>query len=305
MLSIPDDYHILLLQGGSSLQFSMIPMNFLRDSNKIAEFIVSGYWSQKAPIEAKYEGQINVLWDGKDTNYTKLPKLNNLSFSENAAYLHYVSNETVEGLEFSFVPGLDNVPLVCDMASDILSKPIDIDRYSLIYAHAQKNLGPAGVTLVIVKNHFLEKLSNKNLPTYFNYLTHINSNSIYNTPPVFAIYVMLLVTRWLINDIGGLKNMAKINEMKASLIYSTLDNNPDIYAPYVEDNSRSKMNVSFFLRNKNLQDNFLRLAKHEGFYGLEGHRSIGGLRASLYNAVNLDSTKLLSEFLENFAKKFS
>ena len=304
LLSLPDNYHVLFLQGGSSLQFSMIPMNFLRGSNKTAEFIVSGYWSGKAPTEAEYEGKINVIWNGKNENYSKLPKLDDLTLSKDAAYLHYVSNETVEGLEFPFLPGLNEVPLVCDMASDILSKPIDVDSFSFIYAHAQKNMGPAGVTLVIIKDDFLESSSNQNLPAFLDYRTHINSNSIYNTPPVMAIYVMMLVTRWLLNDVGGLVNMAEENRVKSALVYEALDSSSEIYKTHAEKDSRSKMNISFFLRDESLYKEFSKLATDQGFYGLEGHRSIGGLRASLYNAVSLKASENLANFLTDFAKRY-
>lgn len=304
LLSIPDDYHVLFLQGGSSLQFSMIPMNFLRESNKVAEFIVSGYWSEKAPVQARYEGAANIIWDGKGENFSRLPKFEEMPISKDAAYLHYVSNETVEGLEFSYLPGLTSVPLVCDMASDILSKPIDVNAYSLIYAHAQKNLGPAGVTLVIIKDDFLKNSASKNLPTYFDYHTHINNNSIYNTPPVMAIYVMMLITRWLLNDVGGLMKMQQENVNKAAAIYNALDNFSEVYRGHADKSARSKMNISFFLRDESLYNEFYKMADNHGFYGLEGHRSIGGLRASLYNAVSLNAAEKLAKFLKEFACKY-
>ena len=304
LLSIPEDYHVLFLQGGSSLQFSMIPMNFLRNSDQTAEFIVSGYWSAKAPTEATFEGSSKVVWTGKSEGFRKLPSASELELSSKAAYLHYVSNETVEGLEFPYIPEKDNVPIICDMASDILSKPIPVDKFSLIYAHAQKNLGPAGVTLVIIKNDLLRRSISEHLPTYFRYETHIKNDSIYNTPPVFAIYTTLLVTRWLLDDVGGLDNMASYNTEKADLIYQALDDATDFYIPHAEKLCRSKMNVSFFLKTKELEKIFLNLAEQEGFYGLGGHRSLGGLRASLYNAVTKESCKELALFLNDFAKKF-
>jgi phosphoserine aminotransferase len=305
LLSIPKNYHVLLLQGGSSLQFSMIPMHFLKDTGKVAEFIVSGYWSKKAPVEAQYEGQVKVVWDGTQSGYRHLPSAKNLDLSENAAYLHYVSNETVEGLQFSYMPGLKGVPLICDMASDILSQPIPVEQFDLIYAHAQKNLGPAGVTLVIIKDEFLQSCVNQNLPTFLDFRTHIQSKSIYNTPPVFAIYTTMLVTRWLLNDIGNLDNMAKINNQKASAIYHALDLYNDFYNCHADKSVRSKMNVAFNIKDQSLEKAFIESATQQGFYGLEGHRSIGGLRASLYNAVTLEAAELLASFLKDFANQHS
>jgi len=301
LLDIPGTYHVLFMQGGSSLQFSMLPMNFLRSSGKHAEYIVSGYWSAKAPVEARHEGATRVVWDGSAQGYRRLPAPAELNLAPDAAYLHYVSNETVEGLEFANIPGLHEVPLVCDMSSNLLAAPLDIDRYAMIYAHAQKNLGPAGVTLVILRDEFAQRATHA-LPTLLDYRTHIQSRSLYNTPPVFAIYVLMLVTRWLRDEIGGVENMAAINRAKSERLYRALDAEPDFYCVHGERACRSTMNVAFRLPDTATQAQFLDDARRAGLHGLEGHRSIGGLRASLYNAVTPEAVAVLSEWLGEFRR---
>jgi phosphoserine aminotransferase len=301
LLDIPGNYHVLFMQGGSSLQFSMLPMNFLRSSGKHAEYIVSGYWSAKAPVEARHEGATRVVWDGSAQGYRRLPAPAELNLAPDAAYLHYVSNETVEGLEFANIPGLHEVPLVCDMSSNLLAAPLDIDRYAMIYAHAQKNLGPAGVTLVILRDEFAQRAKHA-LPTLLDYRTHIQSRSLYNTPPVFAIYVLMLVTRWLRDEIGGVENMAAINRAKSERLYRALDAEPDFYCVHGERACRSTMNVAFRLPDTATQAQFLDDARRAGLHGLEGHRSIGGLRASLYNAVTPEAVAVLSEWLGEFRR---
>lgn len=302
LLDIPDHYHVIFMQGGSSLQFSMLPMNFLRGTGRHAEYIVSGYWSAKAPIEARLEGKTHVVWDGKDTGYTLLPGSNELHLSPDAAYMHYVSNETVEGLEFPWVPGLPDVPLVCDMSSNLLASPIEISKYAFIYAHAQKNLGPSGVTLCILRDEFV-KTAYRPLPSMLNYHTHIQARSIFNTPPVFSIYVVMLVTRWLRDKIGGLAAMGAINREKADLIYGALDKDAGFYRVHSRRPFRSTMNIAFHLPDPALENLFLQESQREGFHGLEGHRSIGGLRVSLYNAVSLDAAKTLSQWLMEFVSR--
>ena len=301
LLDIPGNYHVLFMQGGSSLQFSMLPMNFLRSSGKHAEYIVSGYWSAKAPVEARHEGATRVVWDGSAQGYRRLPAPAELNLAPDAAYLHYVSNETVEGLEFANIPGLHEVTLVCDMSSNLLAAPLDIDRYAMIYAHAQKNLGPAGVTLVILRDEFAQRATHA-LPTLLDYRTHIQSRSLYNTPPVFAIYVLMLVTRWLRDEIGGVENMAAINRAKSERLYRALDAEPEFYCVHGERACRSTMNVAFRLPDAATQAQFLDDARRAGLHGLEGHRSIGGLRASLYNAVTPEAVAVLSEWLGEFRR---
>lgn len=303
LLDIPDNYHVIFMQGGSSLQFAMLPMNFLQGSYGHAEYIVSGYWSSKALIEGQIEGDVRVVWDGKDTCYTRLPGLNDLQLSPDATYLHYVSNETVEGLEFSWVPGLNDVPLVCDMSSNILASPVEIDKYAFIYAHAQKNLGPSGVTVCILQDEFVKRAQRTKLYSMLDYHTHIQARSAFNTPPIFSIYVLMLVTRWLRDKIGGLSAMGTINREKADLVYGALDTDGAFYRVHSQRPFRSKMNIAFSLPNPALEKLFLEASHREGFQGLEGHRSIGGLRISLYNAVSLDAAKALSTWLVEFIRQ--
>jgi phosphoserine aminotransferase len=230
------------------------------------------------------------------------PKDFDLKLSPEAAYLHYVSNETVEGLEFAQTPGLADVPLVCDMSSNLLAAPIDIERYAMIYAHAQKNLGPAGVTVVILRDEFAQRATT-GLPTLLDYRTHIDARSVYNTPPVFAIYVLMLVTRWLRDEIGGVPAMAAINRAKSEVLYGALDADPGFYRVHGAKSWRSTMNVAFRLPEPEMEARLLEASRREGFHGLEGHRSIGGLRASLYNAVTPDAVTALSEWLGEFRRR--
>jgi phosphoserine aminotransferase len=304
LLNIPSNYHILQLQGGSTLQFSMIPILLLRGKQKAAEYLRTGYWSAKSIPDARREGQVRVLFDGESSQFTRLPHEAELSYGPEAAYFHYVSNETVEGLQFHHMPGLNSVPRICDMSSDFLSRPFDIRDYSLVYAHAQKNLGPSGLTLVILKDDLLKDAPD-NVHSMLNYKNHVEMRSIYNTPPVFAIYVTLLVTRWLRNTIGGLEKMAAINERKATALYDLIDSHPGFFENPVAKKDRSLMNVAFRLPSLKLEQTFLSEASHAGFYGLEGHRSRGGLRASLYNAVTEEDVSQLLEFMAGFHSRYA
>lgn len=301
LLKLPESHAVLFLQGGASLQFSMIPMLLLRGSGKTAEYLRTGYWSGKAIPEARLEGDVRVIWDGEAQGFRRLPNPAELSCSPDAAYLHYVSNETVEGTQFHDIPGIDGVPRVCDMSSDFLSRPFDADRYDLIYAHAQKNLGPAGVTVVIVRRELLDRTP-AGLPTLLDYRTHLDARSIYNTPPVFAIYVVLLVTRWLLNDMGGLEKMALINRRKAENLYTAIDHSEGFYQAWATSENRSLMNVVFKLQSAELEADFLKQAAGEGFSGLAGHRSLGGIRASIYNAMTPQAVHSLCEFMKSFAR---
>jgi phosphoserine aminotransferase len=302
LLGLSASYKVIFLQGGGSLQFSMIPMAFLRGQKQSAEYLHTGYWSGKSFPDAQLEGKVRLLWQGSIEQFTRLPEDRELDFSPEAPYFHYVSNETVEGLQFHRVLGLDTVPRICDMSSDFLSRPIDTEKFSLIYAHAQKNLGPAGVTVVILREDLLEK-SHKDLHSMLDYRKHIESSSIYNTPPVFSIYVVLLVTRWLMNSIGGLEMMNVVNKLKAECIYNILDSSDGFYKNRVLDRDRSLMNIAFSLPSTTLENKFLEESEEAGFYGLAGHRSIGGIRASLYNAVSLEAVKALQAFMENFRNR--
>jgi phosphoserine aminotransferase len=301
LLGLPTSYHVLFLQGGATQQFSMLPMLLMPGQLAPAEYIHTGYWSGKALPEARREGLVKVLWSGESCGFTRLPADDELNFHAEAPYLHYVSNETVEGLQFQRVLGRDDVPRICDMSSDFLSAPGDYQRFSMIYAHAQKNIGPAGVTVVVIKDELL-KTAPENLPGFLDYRKQIEAHSILNTPPVFAIYVVLLVTRWLRDEIGGLTAMDALNAQKAALLYRVLDGSDGFYRGHVDREYRSKMNVAFNLPTEVLEQKFQTAASHAGFSGLEGHRSLGGLRASLYNGLTLSAVEKLAEFMECFRK---
>jgi phosphoserine aminotransferase len=238
LLTIPENYNIIFLQGGASLQFTMIPKNLWHDKNRPVEYILTGYWSKKAIHEAYFEGEkVNIAWDGSSSNLSRIPTLEECNIHCNASYIHYCSNESVEGLQFQEPLEVGEIPLVCDMSSDLITKPIEISKYALVYAHSQKNLGAAGVTVVIIRNDLLQYVPN-NIPTMLDYRSHVKNNSIYNTPPTFGVYLILLVTRWLLNDIGGLTNMDKINKNKAKLLYDMIDNSKGFYRGHARINNR-------------------------------------------------------------------
>jgi phosphoserine aminotransferase len=303
LLGLSADYHVLFLQGGATQQFSMIPMSLLRGKMHPAEYLHTGYWSGKAIPEARREGPVRELWSGEKDNFCRLPADDELHFSADAPYIHYASNETVEGLQFHRVLGRDDVPRICDMSSDFLSMPCQAERFSLIYAHAQKNIGPAGVTVVLVRDELLRDAPT-DLPAFLDYRNHIETHSNFNTPPVFAIYVVLLVTRWLMRQ-GGLTQMAQINSEKARLLYSLIDSSAGFYRGRAAPNDRSLMNVSFNLDTPEMESRFLSEASLAGFSGLAGHRSIGGLRASIYNGLTIAAVKQLVSFMEDFQYRLS
>ncbi|HXU93702.1 MAG TPA: phosphoserine transaminase [Gallionella sp.] len=302
LLGLPENYHVLFLQGGATQQFSMVPMTLLRGKTSPAEYLHTGYWSGKALAEAKREGPVRIVWSGESEGFRNLPADDELAFSPDAPYIHYVSNETVEGLQFHRVPGRDDVPRVCDMSSDFLSQPCEAEKFSLIYAHAQKNLGPAGVTVVLIRDELLKDAPG-DLPGFLDYRNHIAAHSNYNTPPVFAIYVVLLVTRWLLDEIGGLGRMAEINRSKAELMYRLLDASDGFYRGRAEVHSRSTMNVTFSLPTQEMEKQFIAEALAAGFSGLAGHRSTGAIRASLYNGLTLAAVEKLCGFMENFRRR--
>jgi phosphoserine aminotransferase len=302
LLGLGANYHVLMLQGGATQQFSMVPMTLLRGKSKPAEYVQTGYWSSKPIVEARREGPVRVLWTGADCDYSRLPKDEELVFSPDASYLHYVSNETVEGLQFHRVLGRDDVPRICDMSSDFLSRPCEAERFSIIYAHAQKNIGPAGVTMVLIRDDVLQ-CANTDLPDFLSYRTQINSHSNFNTPPVFSIYVTLLVTRWLLQHIGGLERMDAINQRKATLVYQFLDASDGFYTGRAGEKDRSLMNAVFALPTPALEAQFLAESSAAGFSGLGGHRAIGGIRASLYNAMGPSAVGQLLEFMADFQRK--
>lgn len=303
LLGLTDDYHVLFLQGGATQQFSMIPMTLLHNAKQPAEYLHTGYWSGKVLPEAEKEGPIKVLWSGSDSGFSRLPTDQELSFTTDAPYLHYISNETVEGLQFKRILGRDDVTRVCDMSSDFLSMPCDANRFGLIYAHAQKNIGPAGVTVVIVHKSLLQDVPD-GLPGFLDYRNHVNAHSIYNTPPVFAIYVVLLVTRWLRDEIGGLEQMGQLNQQKAALLYQVLDSSDGFYRGRADKADRSLMNVVFNLSDAEMEQQFLQAAAAVGLSGLAGHRSVGGIRASLYNAVTLSAVETLAQFMVDFQNRY-
>lgn len=300
LLRVPDDYSVVFLQGGSSLQFSMIPMNFAVPGAAAPDYVTSGYWSRKVVDEASRVVTMRTVWDGAQTGYRTLPELGALDWDARAPYRHYVSNETVEGLQFPAVTETRGTPLIADMSSDFMSKPFDVGAYGMVYAHAQKNLGPAGVTVAIIRNALLERIPDT-LPPMLDYRTHIRHRSNFNTPPVFAIDVMARVLRWIRDDIGGLDAMAGINARKAAALYTVLDELREVVDGHAQINVRSTMNVAFRFRDARLDARFIELAAEAGLSGLNGHRSIGGLRASLYNAVSEQAVGRLTAFLRDFA----
>jgi phosphoserine aminotransferase len=302
LLGIGKNYHVLMLQGGATQQFSMVPMTLLRGKTQPAEYVQTGYWSSKPITEARREGPVRVLWSGEASGFSCLPTDAELAFSADASYLHYVSNETVEGLQFQRVLGRDDVPRVCDMSSDFLSRPCEAERFSIIYAHAQKNIGPAGVTMVLLRDNVLQT-ANRDLPDFLNYGTQIATHSNFNTPPVFSIYVTLLVTRWLLHQIGGLQEMDAINQQKAGRLYDVLDGSDGFYRGRARSSDRSLMNAVFELPSKELEAQFLADSLDAGFSGLGGHRAIGGIRASIYNALQLSAVDQLLEFMQTFQRK--
>lgn len=302
LLGLPDSYHVLFLQGGATQQFSMVPMSLLRGRKQPAEYLHTGYWSGKAIPEAALEGPLKLLWSGQAAGFRRLPKDEELAFSPAAPYIHYVSNETVEGLQFHRVLGRDDVPRICDMSSDFLSRPCAAERFSLIYAHAQKNIGPAGVTVVIVRDELLTEATD-GLPAFLDYREQIQAHSNLNTPPVFAIYVVLLVSRWLLGEIGGVARMAELNRRKAERLYAALDASDGYYRGRAAIDDRSLMNIVFNLATPELDREFLAATQAAGFSGLGGHRAIGGIRASLYNALPLESVDRLIGFMADFRRR--
>ncbi|GAA4332319.1 phosphoserine transaminase [Pigmentiphaga soli] len=302
LLGLPPSYHVLFLQGGATQQFSMVPMALLAGRSRPADYLQTGYWSGKALPEARREGPVRVVWSGQACGFGRLPRDEELDFASDAAYLHYVSNETVEGLQFHRVIGRDEVPRVCDMSSDFLSAPGEFGRFSMIYAHAQKNIGPSGVTVVVLKDGLLDGAPDA-MPGFLDYRRQIEAGSIFNTPPVFAIYAVLLVTRWLRDDVGGLAAMGGINAAKARLLYRALDRADGFYRPRAAVPDRSTMNVAFTLASPELEKRFLAEAEDAGFSGLAGHRSVGGIRASIYNGLQLGAVEKLVGFMDDYRRR--
>ncbi len=299
LLAIPDSHCVLFLQGGARLQFSMVPMNLVRGTGLPAGYVLTGSWGKKAIEEARKEGDARVVWDGQSTNYDRLPEEEVWQLDEQMAYLHVTSNETIQGVQFAADPQLDRVPLVCDASSDLLSRPLSVDRYALIYACAQKNIGPAGVTLVIIRSDLLDR-SQPTLPGYLSYSAHAQEKSLYNTPSTFGIYVMGLVAQWLQEEVGGLARMHEQNSAKANRLYEVIDESLGFYRGHAQPASRSLMNVTFRLPSDDLQAEFLQQAARRQLDGLKGHRSVGGIRASIYNAMTREGVEALRELMIEF-----
>jgi phosphoserine aminotransferase len=299
LAGIPDNYHVLFLQGGASLQFSMVPMNLLPPGGS-ADYIVTGAWSQKAVKEAKRVGGVKIAATTESENFARVPKQDELKLDPSAAYVHFTSNNTIFGTEFHYVPNVGDVPLVADTSSDMFSRPIDVSKYALIYAGAQKNLAPAGLTLVIVRHDMLERTP-ASLPTMMQYKVHAENKSMYNTPPVFSIYIMRLVMKWLLKE-GGLAAIDKQNARKADKLYAEIDRT-GFYRAHAQKGSRSRMNVTFRLPSEDLEKKFAKEATAAGLDGLKGHRSVGGMRASIYNAFPEAGIDALVDFMKAFESK--
>ncbi len=299
LLKLSNDYHVLFIQGGASLQFCMIPMNLALPGRPVT-YINTGVWSTKAIREARIQGKdVRVIPASEDRDFSSLPT--DFTVDRQASYLHLTSNNTIRGTQWQQFPDGKGIPLMSDMSSDFMSRPVGVKPFGLIYAGAQKNLGPSGIAMVIIREDMLKRVPDS-LPTMLRYTTYRDNKSLFNTPPTFAIYIITLVLAWLEETIGGLKAMEKINKEKASLIYEVIDKS-EIYQGIAEAKSRSMMNVTFRLPDKELEQGFLDEARKNGFEGLRGHRSVGGCRASLYNAVTVDSVKRLVAFMREFEEE--
>ena len=300
LLNLSDTFHVLFIQGGASMQFCMIPMNFLIKGDT-ADYVNTGTWSTKAIKEAEILGKgISIVATSEDQNFSYIPK--DISFDDNAVYAHITSNNTIKGTQWDSFPDTGGVPLIADMSSDIMCRPFGVDKFGLIYAGAQKNIGPAGVCMVIIREDMLERVPDT-LPSMLKYTTYVSGNSMYNTPPCFAIYTLQLVMKWLEDHIGGLENMEAINRKKARLLYDTIDSS-DFYKGTAEPDSRSLMNVTFRLSDEALEKRFIEQALENGLVGLKGHRSVGGCRASIYNATPLAAIETLTDFMKTFEQSY-
>ena len=298
LMNIPQNYKVLFLQGGASLQFGMVPLNLLKTGK--ADYVNTGEWAKKAIKEAKRFGTVNVVASSEDTVFNHIPKLDCSTFDPNADYFHFTTNNTIFGTRFTTLPDAGDVPLVTDMSSCILSEEYDVSKYGIIYAGAQKNMGPAGMCVVIIREDLVGHAPNS-VPTMLNYQTHVDAESMFNTPPTFAIYVAKLVFEW-IQELGGIKVMQKLNEEKASLLYNFLDNS-SLFKGTVAKEDRSLMNIPFITGSNELDDKFVKEATKAGLDNLKGHRSVGGMRASMYNAMDITGTKALVEFMKKFEKE--
>lgn len=300
LLLIPDNYRVLFLQGGASLQFSMIPLNFL-GKNETADYIITGAWGKKAIVEAQKCGNAKTIFSSEKDGFRSVPQQDELNFSKDAKYVHYTSNETIEGVEFKYDLEAGGIPVICDASSNILSKPIDIERHALVYAGAQKNMGPSGVTLVIIRDDLLE-LVPENQHSSLDYRAIAKHNSMLNTPNTWGIYLLNLVTEWL-KELGGVTAIEKINAEKAKILYDAIDTSDGFYTGHADKNARSLMNVTFNLPTEELEKQFAIEATASGLDSLKGHRSVGGIRASIYNAFPKEGVVWLVDFMTDFSQK--
>ncbi len=299
IMSIPDNYKVLFLQGGASSQFAMVPLNLMESVGK-ADYLLTGHWGKKAVAEGKRYGDVKLAVDTSDSKFTTIPASSEWNLRSDAAYVHYTPNETIAGVEFDHIPETGKVPLVADMSSTILSRPIDVSRYGIVYAGAQKNIGPAGLTIVIIRDDLIGKAANS-VPAMLNYQTHADGNSMYNTPPTFAWYMAGLVFQW-IKAKGGVVAMGKINQRKSAKLYDAIDNSGGFYTNPVDVPYRSWMNVPFILKDASLDEAFLAATREAGLVQLKGHRSVGGMRASIYNAMPEEGVDVLIDFMQQFQK---
>ncbi|HNR33253.1 MAG TPA: 3-phosphoserine/phosphohydroxythreonine transaminase [Candidatus Hydrogenedentes bacterium] len=301
LLGLPDHYRVLFIAGGATMQFIMLAMNFL-GKDKSADYVQCGSWASKAMSEAKRFGAVRAVWSGKDENYVRMPANEELDLDPNAAYVHFTSNETIQGIQTRTEPEVGETPLFCDASSDFFSRPIAADKYALLYAGAQKNAGPAGMAVVILREDLLE-LVPEGLPSLLDYRLMAENDSLYNTPPCYTIYITGLVARWLKDDVGGLEKMDAVNRAKAQLLYDAIDQSGGFYKGHARTDSRSLMNVTFTLPEPDLEARFVTEAKAAGMDGLKGHRSVGGCRASIYNAMPAAGCEALRDFMIEFQRK--
>jgi phosphoserine aminotransferase len=300
LLNVPANYQVLFLQGGASLQFSMVPMNLL-GSSMHADYVVTGSWGAKAVIEAEKIGRASVIWSGQQGNFTRVPNAEELCFTPGAAYVHYTSNETIHGVEFDRDLEAGGIPVVCDASSNIFSRPVDLNQYSLVYAGAQKNIGPSGLCLVIIREDLLQ-MAHDRMPSMLDYGLIAKNGSMYNTPNTWAVYIAGLVFDWL-REQGGVAAMAERNAVKAQRLYNAIDSSDGFYRGHADRSARSKMNVTFRLPTPELESEFCREAMSHGLDGLKGHRSVGGIRASIYNALPVEGVSALIDLMSEFAAR--
>ncbi len=300
LCGLADDYRVLFLQGGASLQFAMVPLNFLHGA-AVGNYVLTGSWSEKALGEAVKIGATHVAASTREEHYTRIPRADEIQLSEGAAYVHITTNNTIVGTQWHTIPDFDAVPLIGDASSDILSRPFPAEKFALLYAGAQKNLGPAGVTVVLVRQSLMEQ-ENSAIPAILRYSTHAKADSLYNTPPAFNVYLLNLVTRW-IEENGGLEAMEQRNQQKAQCIYSAIDESGGFYRSHIAADSRSLMNIVFRLPSEEFESQFVKASAAAGMVGLKGHRSVGGIRVSIYNAMTMEGCQALADFMQTFVQQ--